>query len=60
MTWLSVEKYARKKGITRQYAYMLIRLGKVKSRKHFKQVQVLEILDDITKQGLIDNTAKNK
>ncbi len=59
MKWLSVQEYAKKKNITRQYAYLLIRLKKVKSRKRFKKVQVLEILDEITKEGLIQNTTKN-
>mgnify|MGYP003132679343 CR=1 FL=1 len=60
MKWLPVEQYAKKRGISRQYAYLLIKLGKVKSRKVEKKVEVLEIMDDITKQGLINNTAKGK
>ena len=58
MKWLPVEQYAKKRGITRQYAYLLIRLRRVKSRKIFKQVEILEILDDITKEGLIENTKR--
>lgn len=60
MKWLPVEQYAKKRGISKQYAYLLIKLGKVKSRKVDKTVEVLEILDDIEKQALINNTIKGK
>lgn len=60
MKWLKVSDYAKKRKITIQHAYLLIRLGRVKSRKRLKEIEVLEILDDITKEGLINNTAKGK
>jgi len=42
--WLSIKEYADKVGQTRQYIYLLVRLGKIKSRIVQKKVSQMEVL----------------
>ena len=50
--WLSVQDYAKLMGKKRQWAYLQIQLGRVKSRKAKKTIEILEIqaVDRIVKE----------
>lgn len=44
--WLSVEKFAKLKGLSRQTIYMNIRLGKIKRwKKDIKEIMIFKISD---------------
>lgn len=56
--WLIISDYAKKYGISKQAVWGRIHRGTLKKRLGFKKMPVLEVLDEVTRQGLAQNVVK--
>lgn len=56
--WIKVSEYARKHGVSPQAVRGKVGRGTLKHR--FVNVKQMEVLDEVTKAGLAENTLKDK